>query len=1274
MSSSHTAGRRPASRGSGGGNRNSNSSSPAAAGGGRSSSSRGGGGTGRGSHHHYHHRHGESRHGASNNGRQGRGRHPHSSPQQDDRPGMRDEDVLIAFMPYLKGNNAEALSIHEEYQSGNCDQKTFLKSARDFLIRESAASSRSSNDSAAPEKTQNPSAPSPSGAMSPVRSSPASSVGPTTTPDHHLPHQKTTTSLLSHQQEPHPPLPSLSQTTTIPVSLSKLFQSPTPNASQNQAPFPALANNSTAVSSFSQATNGSAIDSFSSRDFQPNANTQFHLLQQQHPQHRQPFVQSDEATSELPSEDTPQRVSSFDGLRMTSIERGLDALMMDDGPTHPQSTTSAFSATASYPINNTTTNTPTTPSRIPEHTKQQIPASPDQGASSPWSFSSPAAEVSTLSRSPGPTPNSEPTPGGRDEQTSVKGDIVDPARTPAKKEAPPPKRLWTYPEEQPGRILVKGLGGEDNSLVLPLGPREELTAHWAISIDYLRKHATEKYGPNANLETALSKMTLGLFRRGCTENGTQASIVSKSVLGEFWKDPASNSVCGKVHFYSPRTPGHVVFRLFWEEDPLYTLATGPTILVRVLEHDFESSIRFILSNFKGKKSNPTSLSSLHSLAAILETQITRPNDSAARATWGCVQEARKVLEVCAQEHEKTMAKLAALEASVEELKKKVDLESDNVAEVPESSGAEVNCGEGELSEAAIDLKEKTRILMSGRASCERKWRDSQQAFAGILRAIVVNQSMVILLRRELISKMRIEYELWCPLSEEFAILDESAHIWYEPLRDLPQSLSAADFERFSQARVKMQLRTLGFHPNTLLLEDILYPRDPKNPGQRAVDPGAVNSFNKLSATMGKAFQELYHDEDVVMRRRELVRKRTEDCVNQSGVFPPGTKVVIFGSSANGFGSPNSDVDMCLQLPDSQTSGGPDLNGADAMSKLADFMKDSGGMVDVDTARLSARIPVVMYRCPNPLPLAENDNNADDFIECDISMHNPLAVLNTSLLQAYSNITPITRVLSLIIKRWAKARDINNPARHTLSSYGYIIMLLHFLTYHKRSGNGLVSPVARPEGDPRFRHPAAQRPTPILPNLQWMDPAWPNSPRGTPYRDLPSLPREIALHPLEEGKRVNRHFYRASTPNEAALLQMHFAGNDLSLAILLASFFRYYAYEFDYKRFVVSLHSTGARGVVEREVKAELDGWRNYSAALTIEDPFETFYDVAHVLRGGYYHRIRREFAVAYSKIADVATGRPGSWNKADLRSMSGEEVIEWLCEPIEKERTSEDEP
>jgi hypothetical protein len=72
--------------------------------------------------------------------------------------------------------------------------------------------------------------------------------------------------------------------------------------------------------------------------------------------------------------------------------------------------------------------------------------------------------------------------------------------------------------------------------------------------------------------------------------------------------------------------------------------------------------------------------------------------------------------------------------------------------------------------------------------------------------------------------------------------------------------------------------------------------------------------------------------------------------------------------------------------------------------------------------------------------------------------------------------------------------------------------------------------------------------------------------------------------------------------------------------------------------------------------------------LAIEDPFELDYDVAHVLRGGYYHRIRREFALAYTKIVDAASGRSGAWNKGDLRSLDGEALIDWICEPVTAER------
>lgn len=1134
---------------------------------------------------------------------------------------MSTQDVLIAFMPYLKSNNLEASKIYKEYETGN-NQQSFVKDARQFLEREKA--NPTTINGTAASSTNNP------------------------------PNYQPPTPQNGHMQE--------HRTNNTPSP-------PHPTATPNERPIPNPSNSSTYKS-----------ESFVGHTRQIDPMTLF----PQAPKDNKPGFNDAPRGVMIPN-GIPMEQSQDDSgsslLQMATIEKGLDAILTGDPIVATPGLRSIWGApSASAPVTNMKPDSQQaiSPPRSALADALQSP-SPARMSESPWGggrypapappSAPPTAASSGESTPAGSSPknfddtdlpalNNPPGSSAKDENAAAL-----PPKTP-KKEVAPPKRLWTHCDEQPGTIHVKNCSGADPSIVLSFAPREELHAHWGLSLAYLRGRAELKHGPNVSLEKVLSTLTLGLFRRGCTENGMQASIVSKGVLGDYWKDPSTETVRGKVPFYSPRTPGHVVFRLYWDDDPLYTLATGPGILVRVLEPDFESSVRFILSNFKGKKSNPTSLSSLHSLSTVLETKITRPNESAARATWGCIQEARKVLDACASEYDKTSTKLATLEESVEELKKQVEAEETKSQDM-DSTVLSHEVDDAIQSDASISLKEKTRTLMSGRASCERKWRDSQLAFASILKAVVSNLSMHVLLRRDLVMKMRIEYELWCPLSEEFALLTDDARMWYEPLRDLPQNISPEDFREYTQARVKMQMRTLGFDPNSTTLEDVLFPRNRGNPNQRSMDPGAVSVFNSVSGAMGKCFQTMYAGEDKVVRRRELIRQSTEKCVQECGAFPPGTRVAIFGSSANGFGSPKSDLDMCLQLPEGASLGEGDTSGSESMAKLASAF-EAAGMTEVDTARLTARIPIIMYHCPNPLKDGEDD---PEFIECDLSMHNPLAVLNTGLLRTYAEITPVTRVLASIIKRWAKARDINNPSRHTLSSYGYIIMILHFLTYHKRTGNGLVSPAAPPEGDPIHRNPAAPRPLPLLPNLQWMDPRWLHLPRGTPYREFPSLPRLMINHPIEKEKKVNAHFFKPTTPNDTAALQVLFPGQDLSLAILLASFFRYYAFEFDYKRYVVSLHSTSARGLVEREVKAELDGWRNYSAALTIEDPFETFYDVAHVLRGGYYHRIRREFAVAFTKIADAASGRQGSWNKGDLRSLSGEDIIDWICEPIEKERS-----
>ena len=53
--------------------------------------------------------------------------------------------------------------------------------------------------------------------------------------------------------------------------------------------------------------------------------------------------------------------------------------------------------------------------------------------------------------------------------------------------------------------------------------------------------------------------------------------------------------------------------------------------------------------------------------------------------------------------------------------------------------------------------------------------------------------------------------------------------------------------------------------------------------------------------MNTLYVEEYAVSTKIYRRRENVRAGIENIVAASGAFPEGTKVMVFGSSANGFG-------------------------------------------------------------------------------------------------------------------------------------------------------------------------------------------------------------------------------------------------------------------------------------------------------------------------------------------------------------------------------------
>lgn len=298
--------------------------------------------------------------------------------------------------------------------------------------------------------------------------------------------------------------------------------------------------------------------------------------------------------------------------------------------------------------------------------------------------------------------------------------------------------------------------------------------------------------------------------------------------------------------------------------------------------------------------------------------------------------------------------------------------------------------------------------------------------------------------------------------------------------------------------------------------------------------------------------------------KEDVRKLLERLIR---TIEPESRLLSFGSTANGFNLRNSDMDLCCLIDSVER-----LSASDLVVMLGDLLERETKFHVKPLPH--ARIPIVKLSLdPSPgLPSG---------IACDIGFENRLALENTRLLMCYAMIDPTrVRTLVLFLKVWSKRRKINSPYHGTLSSYGYVLLVIYFLVHVKNP--------------------------PVLPNLQQLPPVRPISKEDT----------HIDGH--------NTWFF----DDIDLLCQRWRSSNTESVAELLIDFFRYYSRDFSYNTGVASIRA----GMLKKESK----GWQNDLSSskfhdsrernrFCIEDPFETDFNVARcVTREGLY-QIRGEF-------------------------------------------------
>ncbi|KAF2859932.1 PAP/OAS1 substrate-binding domain-containing protein [Piedraia hortae CBS 480.64] len=256
-------------------------------------------------------------------------------------------------------------------------------------------------------------------------------------------------------------------------------------------------------------------------------------------------------------------------------------------------------------------------------------------------------------------------------------------------------------------------------------------------------------------------------------------------------------------------------------------------------------------------------------------------------------------------------------------------------------------------------------------------------------------------------------------------------------------------------------------------------------------------------------------------------------------------------------------------------------------------------------RLEAK-PFTRERKAGPLEFVGNVG-----IQCDVNFFNPLAIHNTQLLKCYSACDARVKPMVLFIKAWAKRRKINSSYSGTLSSYGYVLMVLHYLIN-----------IANP---------------PVLHNLQgpWR-PSMPCTPPGATRVIVDGWPVDFWSNEVEIAWAAQNKMMTTNTE---------------PLGSLLTGFFDYFSSQngslrYNWMQDVISLRTHG--GILRKDKK----GWTkavteesnnrkvHHRYLLCIEDPFELTHNVARTVTHYGIVAIRDEFRRAARILHNVGQNRP----------------------------------
>ncbi|CAJ0590903.1 unnamed protein product [Cylicocyclus nassatus] len=197
----------------------------------------------------------------------------------------------------------------------------------------------------------------------------------------------------------------------------------------------------------------------------------------------------------------------------------------------------------------------------------------------------------------------------------------------------------------------------------------------------------------------------------------------------------------------------------------------------------------------------------------------------------------------------------------------------------------------------------------------------------------------------------------------------------------------------------------------------------------------LNEFKLLDDEIWKHYELNRQTEEVYQWKMEV---RNILLAEFRPAFPyQAIELFAVGSTVNGCGSYNSDMDLCLCIP----MGPENLYSSERMAavkilrRLNTIIKGKPSLRKIvrRSEVIPAKVPIIKMTLHPPY----------EELDLDVNINNTAGIYNSHLIHYYSLIDPRFPAICLLIKHWAITNGIGDAATGSFNSYSLILLVLHY---------------------------------------------------------------------------------------------------------------------------------------------------------------------------------------------------------------------------------------